>query len=397
MESKVVHYTANMLPDPMDNITIRLKEALREQGYREGLDAIGFAPPLPPPHHEALLPWLAEGRQAGMAWLALAPQRRQDPRCQMAGLGTILTLGLNCRPPGPPLDYLDDPGRLGLAGYARHGDYHEILKTKARHLLAWLEATTGQTLAHRLFVDGGPVMEKPLAVAAGLGWQGKHGLLVNRRHGCWLLLAEIFLPLSLPPDSPSRDHCGRCDRCQTACPTGALADPYRLDANRCLAYHTVENRGAIPRALRAAMGNRVFGCDDCLAACPWNRFSPACREPALLPRADLTAPMLLTFVQLSPEEFAHRFKGHPLARTGVVRFLRNVAVALGNWRHTRAIPALEHLLGHAAPLVRQHAVWGLGQLRRTGLPQAEEPLHRHRPWETDPSVQAELDWALGDY
>ncbi|MBF0611498.1 MAG: tRNA epoxyqueuosine(34) reductase QueG [Magnetococcales bacterium] len=371
-----------------------LREEIRQQALALGLDVAGFAPPVPPPHHESLLPWLAEGRQAGMAWLARNPARRQNPTSHLPDLATILVVGINCRPPGNPLDYLQDASRLGIASYARHGDYHLILQDKCRALISWLNHRLGQQVNHRIMVDWGAVMEKPLAVAAGLGWQGKHALLVNRQHGSWLHLAELLLPIPLAPDTPSRDHCGSCTRCQTACPTLALERAYSLDTRLCLAYHTVENPGSIPRPLRPLLANRVFGCDDCLVACPWNRFAPLCQQPELLPQGYNRPEYLLDYVGLDESQFLQLFQGTPLIRPGWQRFLRNLAVALGNWPHEQSIIALQQLLSSPFPLVREHAVWGLGHLFHAGWSLGEEALHRLNETEQDENVLQELAWAL---
>ncbi|MEO5339188.1 MAG: tRNA epoxyqueuosine(34) reductase QueG [Magnetococcus sp. MYC-9] len=354
----------------MDCFDTELKESLRRQALDEGFEAAGFAPPRPPPQADYLDRWLQQQAHGSMAWMAREPERRQDPRRLLTPLGTILVLGANYRPADDPLAPGREASRGWISAYARNRDYHDILKKRLKRLALWLEARLQRPVAGRLFVDTAPVLEKPLAVAAGLGWQGKNSLLVSPRFGCWLFLAEFFLPIALPPDPPMADHCGRCQRCLQACPTEALAQPYRLDARHCLAYLTIERAEPIPHRYRAAMGNRIYGCDDCVAVCPWNRFAPATREVAFMPRAELHNPPLLELAELDETAFRTRMQHAPLKRIGVVRFLRNVAVALGNWGAPEALPALARLLQHDAPLVRGHAAWGIGRWRRQ---QAGEP------------------------
>ena len=375
-----------------------LKEALRQQALAEGFAVAAFAPPAPPPHAEYFCQWLQQNAHGEMAWLARTPERRTDPRHLLNPLGTILVLGSNDCPANTPVGVAQDASRGVIAAYARHRDYHTLLQERLQRLAAWLENRLGQPVAKRLLVDTGPLLEKPLASAAGLGWQGKNSLLVSPRFGCRLLLAELLLPLPLPPDGPLPNRCGTCRRCLEACPTAALAHPYRLEARHCLAYFTIEQKGPIPTPYRAAMGNRIYGCDDCLAACPWNRFAPVTQDVAWLPRPALVAPALLTCAALDEVSFCAMMQHTPLERIGVVRFLRNVAVALGNWGAPEALPALIHLLHHAAPLVRGHAAWGLGQLANLPRNQPlgatiEQWLAEQAQRETDPWVGEEIGLA----
>ncbi|MBF0154496.1 MAG: tRNA epoxyqueuosine(34) reductase QueG [Magnetococcales bacterium] len=307
-----------------------LKERLRQQALLIGFDAAGFAEPALPPHGEKFSDWLEQGCQGDMAWLERHVERRQNPRLLLEGVASILVVGANYRPAGDPLDYLKDPGAMGVSAYARNRDYHLVLKKRLKFLHRWLEKELGQSLPVRLFVDTAPVLEKPLAVLAGLGWQGKNTMLVSRRYGCWLFLAEIFLTLPLPPDVPEQDHCGDCRRCLDACPTGALQRPYWLDARRCLAYITIESRGDIPAEYQSSMGNRVYGCDDCVVACPFNRFAPETAEPDYLPRAALQSPRLQDFVGMDEASFRDLFRQSPIKRLGRERLLRNINVALQN-------------------------------------------------------------------
>ncbi|MBF0162526.1 MAG: tRNA epoxyqueuosine(34) reductase QueG [Magnetococcales bacterium] len=339
-----------------------LKESLRQQALVEGFSLAGFAAAAPPPHADYFEQWLQQNAHGNMHWLARQPERRQDPRHLLETLGSILVLGVNYAPGDDPLAPGRNPGQGWISLYARHRDYHDILKKRLQRLALWLEHRLQRPIQGRLLVDTAPLLEKPLACAAGLGWQGKNSLLVSRQFGCWLFLAEFLLPLPLPPDPPMADHCGDCRRCLSACPTDALAQPYRLHARHCLAYLTIEEAGPIPDRYRAAMGNRIYGCDDCLAVCPWNRFAPATQEVAFIPRPALQAPPLLELATLEEGSFRTLMQHSPIKRIGVVRFLRNVAVALGNWGAPEALPALAHLLQHGAPLVRGHAAWGIGRL-----------------------------------
>ncbi len=393
-----------MKPANSTNHWAELKEDLRHRALEAGFDAAAFAPAAPPPHAHHLTAWLANGSHAGLSWMARHPERRRDPRQLLPNLGVILVLGSNYQPPGDPMAPLTDPGAAWISAYARNRDYHDLLKKRLKKLARWLQERLGRPVDGRIFVDTAPVLEKPLAVAAGLGWQGKNALLVNRRFGCWLFLAEYFIALPLPADEPDgKDHCGDCRACLDACPTDALDRPYRLDAGRCLAYWSNEAPGAIPLRYRAAMGNRVFGCDDCLAVCPWNRFGAVTGEPAFLPRPALENPRLLDFVDLDDAAFRTLFRQSPVKRLGVTRFLRNLAVALGNWATPEALSALERLLRHEQPLVRGHAAWGVGRVaerndreRRGGTLAGPGPAAVLRPVasaERHPDVRAEIEAA----
>ncbi|GAB0056521.1 Epoxyqueuosine reductase [Candidatus Magnetaquicoccaceae bacterium FCR-1] len=339
----------------------RRKEALRAQAIAMGFALAGFAALRPPPRAEALTPWLEAGRHGGMAWLARSPEKRADPGLLLGTEGVLMVLGWHF--PNQERDRDRDPACGVIAAYAQRTDYHIVLKEKTEALAAWLEREMGTVISHRSFVDTAPLLEKPLAMAAGLGWQGKNTLLVTRRFGCRLMLAELFLPVPISPDAAGGDHCGRCDRCQRACPTGALNRDYQIDAGRCLAYLTVEHRGSIPESLRTALGNRIFGCDACITACPWNRFAPLeTPPPSDLAQSGSDAPFnrtLTEWAELDETAFQHRFAGTPVQRIGRVRLLRNIATALGNWDDPGAIPPLRRLLEHPSPLVREHAAWAL--------------------------------------
>ncbi|MBF0193264.1 MAG: tRNA epoxyqueuosine(34) reductase QueG [Magnetococcales bacterium] len=345
-----------------NNQRAKLKEQLRRIALDEGFSPVAFASPQKPPQGEFLTKWLKNGSHGDMEWMAKNQEKRQDPNLLMPGLGSIMVLGLNYRPQGNHSPYLNDPAALGVSAYARNVEYQGFIKKKLKKLAQQIEKLLGRRIDGRIFVDTAPVLEKPIAASAGLGWQGKNSLLVNRNYGCWLFLAEFFLELDLPPDPPSKEHCGTCNRCQKACPTNALNTPWQLDAKECLAYFTIESSAPIPHKHRKAMGNRVFGCDDCLTICPWNRFTPQSSETIFNPRPILKAPKLLEFAFLDDAKFRTTFSKSAIKRTGRIKFMRNLAIALGNWGNIAALPALKHLFNDENPLIRGHAAWGLGQI-----------------------------------
>jgi epoxyqueuosine reductase len=355
-----------------------------------GFDAARFAAPDYGARTTAeLAAFLSEGRAGTMDWLARNPERRGDPKVLWPEVRSILVLGANYAPAQDPLTVLGAKDSGAISVYAQGDDYHDLMKRRAKHLARELAEQHGVEV--KVFVDTAPVMEKPAAMRAGLGWQGKHTNLVSRSFGSWLFLAEVFLALDLPPDEPEGDHCGTCSRCIEVCPTGAITGPYRLDARACISYLTIEHKGPIPRVYRAALGNRIFGCDDCLAVCPWNKYAKACTEPAFLPRVELTAPRLAELASLDDAGFRALFKGSPIKRIGRNRFLRNVALALGNSGSPEAVEPVMHLLRDHAPLVRGAAVWAAARL----LPPAEfAALAEQVATETDCEVlgewQAEL-------
>ncbi len=321
-----------------------------------------------------------------MAWMAANSDRRGDPSVLWPGARSIVMLGLNYGPDEDPLAILKDRERGGISVYARGDDYHDVIKPRLKDLGRWLIDNAGGDI--KVFVDTAPVMEKPLAEAAGLGWQGKHTNLVSRELGSWLFLGAIFTTLDLPPDAPERDNCGICRACLDICPTDAFPAPYRLDARRCISYLTIEHKGPIPRALRPLMGNRIYGCDDCLAVCPWNKFAQAGREAKLAARAALRAPRLAELVRLDDAGFRALFTRSPVKRVGRARFVRNVLIAIGNSADGTLADEAARLLGDASPLVRGAAVWALGRLdgaRLVACAATREGV------ESDPEVIAE--WA----
>ena len=298
-----------------------------------------------------------------MTWMAETFERRADPRRLMPDARSIVVLGLNYGPETDPLAALSRPDTGAISVYARHRDYHDVLKGKLKDLAGFLVAAARPEKTDvKVFVDTAPLLEKPLAERAGLGWQGKHTNLVSRDFGSWLFLGAILTDLDLPPDPPETDHCGQCRACLDACPTGAFPAPYQLDARRCISYLTIEHEGPIPRELRPAMGNRIYGCDDCLAVCPWNKFAAQGREAKLAARADLNAPPLAELARLDDAAFRSLFAGGPIKRIGRARFVRNVMIAIGNSKDRALAAVAAERLDDDSALVRGAAVWALARL-----------------------------------
>ncbi|MFQ5984912.1 MAG: tRNA epoxyqueuosine(34) reductase QueG, partial [Alphaproteobacteria bacterium] len=326
-----------------------------------GFDAVGFAAPdHPAAVGDGLRSFLASGFHGDMAWMAARSAKRADPRGLWPEARTIIALGMNYGPGEDPRALLGRRNRGAVSVYAHGRDYHKVMKSRLKELGRFIHTRFGAPV--KVFVDTAPVMEKPAAERAGLGWQGKHTNLVSRAYGSWLFLGEIFTTLELPPDEAERDHCGSCHACLDVCPTRAFPAPYRLDARRCISYLTIEHKGHIPREFREPMGNRIFGCDDCLAVCPWNKFARLGREAAFLPRVELTAPRLADLARLDDASFRELFAGSTIKRTGRDRFVRNVLIALGNSGEAAASPVVEALVRDPSPLVRAMAVWALARL-----------------------------------
>ena len=313
-----------------------------------------------PASRERLPAWLAAGHHGSMDWMADRADQRADPAALWPEVRSIVMLGLNAGPEDDPLELLAKKDRGAIAAYAQRRDYHEVVKGKLKELGGLLTARSGGKA--KVFVDTAPVMEKALAEAAGLGWQGKHTVLISREHGNWLLLGAIFTTAELPADAPGNDACGSCRRCLDICPTDAFPGPYRLDARRCISYLTIEHTGPIPAEFREAIGNRIFGCDDCLAVCPWNKFATAANETRMAGRADLYAPPLAELARLDDAAFRERFAGTPIKRTGRDRFLRNVLIAIGNSEDAGLAEEAVRCLDDPAPVVRGAAVWACGRL-----------------------------------
>jgi len=300
-----------------------------------------------------------------MGWMEETADRRASPKGLWPQARSIVMLGVDYGAAGDPLAILGRPERGAISLYARRRDYHEVVKGRLKQLASFLLAQAGGGEV-KVFVDTAPVMEKPLAQAAGLGWQGKHTNLVSRRFGSWLLLGAIFTDLALEPDAPERDHCGSCRKCLDICPTKAFPAPYRLDARRCVAYLTIEHKGPIPREFREAIGNRVFGCDDCLSVCPWNKFARGARDAKLALREELSEPRLADLAALDDSGFRALFAGTPVKRLGHARFRRNVAIAIGNSKIPALAAAVEPMLADSSPLARGAAVWALARLLPAG-------------------------------
>jgi epoxyqueuosine reductase len=366
-------------------MTVAIREAIRDRALAVGFDAVGFAEArLDEAARDGLREFLARGYHGDMGWLAGTALRRGDPRVLWSEAKSVVVLGVSYAPEEDPLALAarEDCGVVSV--YARGGDYHDTLKRRLKALANWIEA--GWPGALKLFVDTAPVMEKSLAERAGLGWQGKHTNLVSQDFGSWLFLGEIYLSLALEPDEAGRDHCGSCRRCLDACPTAAFPAPHQIDARRCISYLTIEHKGMIPAALRPAIGNRIYGCDDCLSVCPWNKFARAAGEPDFLPRQALTAPRLAELAELDDAAFRRLFAGSPIKRTGRDRFLRNVLIAIGNAEpgDTELREAARRRLDDASPLVRATAVWAFARLASAERFAAERT--RRLAAETEPLV-----------
>jgi epoxyqueuosine reductase len=322
-----------------------------------------------------------------MGWMAETPERRADPRALWPGAKSIVVLGVNYAPSFDPLATLERKDRGTISVYARSRDYHDVIKGRLKALAGFLVARGGGEV--KVFVDTAPVMEKPLAQAAGLGWQGKHSVLVSREFGNWLFLGSIFTSLDLPPDAPEPDRCGSCRRCLDICPTDAFPAPYRLDSRRCISYLTIEHKGHIAPELREGIGNRIFGCDDCLAVCPWNKFAKAGREARLVQRDEFAAPPLAELARLDDAAFREKFAGTPIKRTGRDRFIRNVLIAIGNSGRPKLADEAVRLLDDPSPLVRAMAVWAAARL----LPREKVEALREARLSAENDAEVRAEWA----
>jgi len=349
------------------NLTADQLSALRSRldGFATalGFDQVGVAGIELPEDEARLERWLAEGRHGGMQYMARHGRRRSRPAELVPGTLRIISVRMNSTAPdaAPAQKVLADGRRGYVARYALGRDYHKILRQRLVKLAAMLEAEIGP-FGYRAFVDSAPVMEKPLARNAGLGWIGKHTNLINSRAGSLFMLGELFTDLPLPADQPAKDRCGTCSACIPACPTGAITAPYQLDARRCISYLTIEHHGAIPEELRPAIGNRIFGCDDCQLVCPWNKFAGLAAEPGFRARHGLDVPDLVELFRWTEQEYLERSAGSALRRVGYPRWLRNVAVALGNAPTSpEVIAALATRRGHADAMVREHVEWALAR------------------------------------
>jgi len=329
--------------------------------------------------------FLAAGRHGTMAWLETGADRRADPRALWPEAASVVMVGMNYGPDRDPLEALAQKDRAAISVYAGNRDYHDLIKGKLKVLAGRFKARTGSEV--KVFVDTAPLMEKPLAEAAGLGWQGKHTNLVSREFGSWLFLGAIVTSVPLPPDAPETDACGTCRACLDVCPTNAFPAPYQLDARRCISYLTIEHEGPIPREFRKAIGNRVYGCDDCLAVCPWNKFAQVTREAKLKAREDRVSPALADLASLDEAAFREQFSASPIKRIGRDRFLRNVLIAIGNSATPALAAVAERHLADVSPLVRGAAVWALSELLSPSKFAAV--ARRHRTAEANADVLAE--------
>jgi len=365
-----------------------LGDTIRARALGLGFDAVGFtAPEVSQSAKTELQSFLSQGLHGDMGWLSMKADRRSDPKVLWPEARSVVMLAANYGPREDPMARLGRRDRATISVYAQNKDYHDVLKRRLKALAGWMQAEYG--CAVKVFVDTAPVMEKPLAMSAGLGWQGKHTNLVSREFGSWLFLGEIYSDLELAPDTAEADHCGSCRRCLDVCPTDAFPGPYRIDARRCISYLTIEYKGHIPEEFRKSMGNRIYGCDDCLAVCPWNKFAAPTVAAEFLPRAELRAPRLRDLAKLSDADFRQVFAGSPVKRTGRDRIVRNVLIAMGNSGDPENAEVAADLLSDASPLVRAMAVWCLKQL----LPAGQFAAQRERWLSNEQDNQVREEWS----
>jgi epoxyqueuosine reductase len=375
----------------LDPKTQKLLTAFEEKAGALGFDGVRVAAAGSiPAAGERLKAFLAKDYHGTMGWMAETAERRSSPESLWPEVRSVIMLAMNYGPDDAPehhpLAHLKDRQRGGISVYARHRDYHDIIKGRLKELASFLVKRAGGDV--KVFVDTAPVMEKPLGEAAGLGWQGKHTNLVSRELGSWFFLGSIFTTLDLPPSGAERDHCGSCRACLDACPTDAFPAPYQLDARRCISYLTIEHPGPIPVEFRESIGNRIYGCDDCLAACPWNKFAQAAREAKLIAREELVSPRLADLLTLDDAEFRKLFSGSPVKRIGRGKFLRNVLIAAGNSGAPELLESVERLLDDPDPVVRGSAVWAMRRL--SGPEDFQSRKRRALQGETDEGVK--LEW-----
>ncbi len=368
-----------------------LKQDLIAEAHALGFADIGFARPDIGAAGDGLGAWVATGNHGAMGWMAERMAWRSDPAALWPEAQSVIMLAETYAPDSDPMASLARRDRAAISVYAKNRDYHDVVKKRLKRLGRWLIERTrrdGEAAQIKVFVDTAPVMEKPLGQQAGLGWQGKHTNLVSRQLGSWFFLGAIFTTVDLAPDASTADHCGGCRRCLDICPTAAFPAPYRLDARRCISYLTIELKDPIPREMRAAMGNRIYGCDDCLAVCPWNKFAQAGAE-VYAARPETDDPPLADLVMLDDAAFRARFRASPIKRIGRARFIRNVLIAIGNSGDTTLAGAAAGLLHDGEPLVRGAAVWALSRLT------SPETLAGYARDDPDPDVAAEWAAALG--
>ena len=370
-------------------MTSDIKAELRDRALAEGFEDLRVAPVTADwTAAGRLRTFLAEGFHGDMGWMAETADRRASPAALWPEARSAIMLAMRYGDGRDPLPVLYQKQKAAISVYAQTADYHDIIKPKLKRLASWFASQTGADV--KVFVDTAPLMEKPLAAAAGLGWQGKHTNLVSRRIGSWFFLGAILTTADLPKDDPETDHCGSCRRCLDICPTGAFPAPYRLDARRCISYLTIEHKGHIAREFREPMGNRVYGCDDCLAVCPWNKFSAEAREAKLRAPEGSAPPPIDDLLGLDDAAFRARFRGSPVKRTGRDRFIRNVLIAAGNSGETGLLPRLRPLLHDASPLVRAMAIWALSRLAPEDF--AAEATDRA---DREPDAAVRAEWTFG--
>jgi epoxyqueuosine reductase len=368
----------------------RLAEMVRADALAEGFDVVAIASAEGLPETlSRLRAYLEAGRHGAMDWMAETEARRASPQGLWPEARSVIMLGMNYGPDDDPLEAIRRRDRGAISVYARGRDYHEPIKGKLKQIAGRFAARSGFEV--KVFVDTAPVMEKALAASAGLGWQGKHSCLVSRDFGSWLFLGAIYTSAELPADEPEADHCGNCRACLDICPTDAFPAPYQLDARRCISYLTIEHKGHIDRELRGLMGNRIFGCDDCLAICPWNRFAKVAREARFHAREELRAPSLAELAGLDDAAFRSLFTASPVKRIGRDRFIRNALIAIGNSGSSGLLASAETLLEDASPLVRAMAVWAAARLAPPD--HFADLKKRHMESETDEDVRRE--WQAG--
>lgn len=379
---------------PSDEKAARLRRRLtafvREEATAQGFELCHITGPDVIPEAPArLAAYIKAGYHGTMEWMEETRERRANPKVLWGDVRSIVMVGMNYGPDEDPRRVLEKKDRVAISVYARNRDYHDVMKGRLKEIAGRFAARAGADV--KVFVDTAPVMEKPLAAAAGLGWQGKHTNLVSRQYGSWLFLGSLFTTAELDFDVPEADHCGSCRACLDACPTSAFPAPYRIDARRCISYLTIEHKGLIDRDLRPAIGNRVYGCDDCLAACPWNKFAEAAREMKLKARDDLREPEIAALLSLDDAAFRSLFSGSPVKRIGRSRFVRNLLIAAGNSARPELAEPCRRLLDDDAPEVRGMAVWALSRLLDGEAFEALRTCLRSQ--EQDPDVQAE--WNFG--
>ena len=380
--------TLSLKPEKPPSTAAEAKAEIRAEALRLSFDTCGFASASDAwPNGGWLREFVAEGFHGAMGWMEETLDRRAHPTAMWQDATTAVVLGVNYGPEHDPLIALEDPSRAAISVYAQGDDYHEVIKKRLKALARWMHGRFGGEV--KVFVDTAPLMEKPLAQRAGLGWQGKHTNLVSRQFGSWLFLGSVLTTLDLPADPPERDHCGTCSACLDICPTNAFPAPHRLDARRCISYLTIELSGPIPVEFREALGNRIYGCDDCLAACPWNKFASLSSEMAFHARETLKGPSLAELAGLDDLSFRALFSKSPVKRIGRDRFVRNVLYAIGNSGDGALMAAVEPLLADASPVVRGAAVWATRRLLGDGADVARVAAGV----EQDPLVLAE--WAGG--